>query len=255
MKKGIIACAFLSTAVANPLPRHATLVSRQIVNETQYDFIIAGGGIAGLTAANRLTEDPSGETACPIIFPFTALLIIGIVNVLVIEAGPFDQGEAEVLVPGKFSLNRYTSLLQSVPQKALNNQKFIVPFGRVVGGGSAVNALVWLRSAKAEYDSWDKQLGDSGWNWNTLLPYFEKSEKFTPPSQSYAREANISFIDNVHGKEGPVHVSYPNFFWNGSGESYYPHLPPVWHSCNKLTNHSQLVECSARGWLHSRQGS
>ena len=61
MKRVLIACATLAISVANPLPRYATLATRQVVNETQYDFIVAGGGVAGLTVADRLTEDPKGK--------------------------------------------------------------------------------------------------------------------------------------------------------------------------------------------------
>ena len=60
-KKALLYCAIASVTGALQLPRHATLTSRQSVNETKYDFIIAGGGIAGLTVADRLTEDPNGS--------------------------------------------------------------------------------------------------------------------------------------------------------------------------------------------------
>lgn len=150
------------------------------------------------------------------------------VKVLVIEAGPFDQGEDVVLVPGEWEFSRYVTTLQSVPQTALDNQSYIVPFGSAVGGGSVINLLVWLRSAKAEYDSWEKQLGDPGWTWDTLLPYFKKSENFTPPSTEFAHEGNISWIDSVHGRDGPVHVSYPNFFWEGSGKLIKPICTQRW---------------------------
>jgi len=163
------------------------------------------------------------------------------VKVLVIEAGPFDQGEDNVLIPGKWDFSRYVAILQSVPQTALNNQSYIVPFGRAVGGGSVVNWLVWLRSAKAEYDSWETQLGDAGWSWDTLLPYFKKSETFTPPSSDYAHKGNISWIESVHGLNGPVHVSYPNFFWEGSGKFLKSEYVQRW----ELTCESQLVERSS----------
>ena len=60
LKSAFVTSLFVLNSVANPLPRFATLVSRKTVSQTQYDFIVAGGGIAGLTAADRLTEDPKG---------------------------------------------------------------------------------------------------------------------------------------------------------------------------------------------------
>lgn len=160
------------------------------------------------------TQKVSGQAS---LYSLGICLMRVAVKVLVVEAGPFDQGEGDILIPGEGDLSPYVSILHSVPQAALNNQSFIVPFGRVVGGGSVVNSLVWLRSAKAEYDSWATQLGDPGWTWDALLPYFKKSEDFAAPIASYAQEGNVSWVDSVHGHDGSVHASYPNFFWKGSG--------------------------------------
>jgi choline dehydrogenase len=104
---------------------------------------------------------------------------------LVIEAGPFDKGEDSVLIPGSFFPVPYLWLpLNSVPQEQLNNQTFSVPLGRVVGGGSVVNAMVFLRGGKQEYSHWEA-LGAKGWGWDDLLPYFIKVWTF----RSHAFEA------------------------------------------------------------------
>ncbi|KAI1772911.1 alcohol oxidase [Hypoxylon cercidicola] len=184
------------TANALRVPRHATIASRQDVNQA-YDFVIVGGGISGLTVADRLTEDPN-------------------VSVLVIEAGPFDHDEDAVLVPGAWDPTAYlVPDFLSEPDTVLNSQAFSVLAPRVVGGGSIVNTMLNLRAAKEEYDLWD-DLGADGWNWGSLLPYFKKSENFTAPDPQYAAEANISWVDDVHGHDGPVQISYPSFFYNGS---------------------------------------
>ncbi|KAK0645452.1 hypothetical protein B0T16DRAFT_428576 [Cercophora newfieldiana] len=149
-------------------PGLATVVSSQTASNTSYDFIIAGGGVSGLTVADRLTEDPS-------------------VKVLVIEAGPFDKDEPSVLVPGSFFPVPYLWIpLPSTPQAALNGKTFNVPAGRVVGGGSVVNAMVF-------------------------------SENSTAPNPEFAKSANFSYVEEVHGHSGPVQVSFPNFYYPASG--------------------------------------
>ncbi|GAB1319975.1 hypothetical protein MFIFM68171_10185 [Madurella fahalii] len=187
----------LATA-SRKAPSFATIVSPRIASNTAYDFIIAGGGISGLTVADRLTEDPS-------------------VNVLVIEAGPFDQDEESVLIPGAYFPVPYLWIpLPSIPQAALNGRSFNVPAGKVVGGGSVVNAMVFVRPGKAELGAWEK-LGAKGWNWDSLLPYYKKSENSTAPDPDFARQANFSYVDEVHGHDGPVQVSLPNFYYPASG--------------------------------------
>jgi choline dehydrogenase-like flavoprotein len=147
------------TYASRMAPAFATIVSARTVDSTSYDFIIAGGGISGLTVADRLTEDPS-------------------VKVLVIEAGPFDRDEAGVLVPGQYMPVPYLWIpLLSTPQTALNGRSFNVPAGKVVGGGSVVNAMVFVRPGKEELRDWER-LGAKGWDWDSLLPYYKKVSSF-----------------------------------------------------------------------------
>ncbi|KAH6842438.1 GMC oxidoreductase-domain-containing protein [Chaetomium sp. MPI-CAGE-AT-0009] len=179
-------------------PERATAVSPGTAANTTYDFIIAGGGISGLTVADRLTEDPS-------------------VKVLVIEAGPFDRDDPSVLIPGAFFPVPYLWIpLPSTPQTALNGRSFNVPAGKVVGGGSVVNAMVFVRPQKEELRDW-ATLGAKGWDWDGLLPYYKKSENSTAPDPEFARRANFSYVDEVHGHSGPVQVSFPNFYYPASG--------------------------------------
>ncbi len=137
-------------------PPHATIVDRgTVAAHGAYDFVIAGGGIAGLSVADRLTEDPS-------------------VSVLVLEAGPFDLGEDAVRVPGAYNpFNYLWPALLSVPQPALGGGIYFVPTGRVVGGGSAVNAMIFIRGDRGDYGGWTA-LGNPGWTYADLLPYFKK---------------------------------------------------------------------------------
>lgn len=96
------------------------------------------------------------------------------VSVLVIEAGPFDNGEEGVAIPGASDPAAYIwQPLTSQPQTALHNRTFLATCARVVGGGSVVNAMVFLRGGKPEYAAWEG-LGAKGWDWDGLLPYFKK---------------------------------------------------------------------------------
>ncbi|KAI0533120.1 GMC oxidoreductase-domain-containing protein [Xylaria digitata] len=183
-------------ASAALVPPHASAVSRQEVENNTYGFIVAGGGIAGLTVADRLTEDPS-------------------VSVLVIEAGSFDQREDNVLIPEAYPPFQYFSGLESVPQEGLNNRSIDTICAKVVGGGSVVNAMVYLRGDKADYDDWGK-LGNPGWSWDSIFPYFLKGENFTKPDRDFAAQTNISWDNSVRGTSGPVKYSYPNYFYPGS---------------------------------------
>ncbi|KAF2662540.1 GMC oxidoreductase [Lophiostoma macrostomum CBS 122681] len=178
-----------------------TITSRALSNESTYDFVIAGGGIAGLTVADRLTENPN-------------------ITVLVIEHGPFDQRQDGVMVPGAYFPVPYLWLpLSSTPQTALDNTVYGVPCGRVVGGGSVVNAMFFHRSSAVDYEAWD-QLGATGWGWADLFPYFKKSETFTPPGAAYASEHNITWDTAVHGFSGPVQASHAPYDYPGSANFY-----------------------------------
>ncbi|KAK3367469.1 hypothetical protein B0H63DRAFT_82163 [Podospora didyma] len=182
--------------VSTRVPRHATIVNRQTLN-SNYTFIIAGGGIAGLTLADRLTEDPS-------------------VSVLVLEAGPFDQGQDGILIPGAYAPYLYFwPNLVTAPQTALNNRTIGTVCAKVVGGGSAINAMVFLRGDAGDYNDWGS-LGNNGWSWKTLLPFFTKSENFTRPAAALAQAGNISWDESVRGHSGPVQYTYPPFFYKGS---------------------------------------
>ena len=94
---------------------------------------------------------------------------------LVIEYGPLDNKEPSVLVPGLLNLTSspYFFNLTSIPQRELNNGMFQVPAAAVVGGGTVVNGLFFDRGAAVDYDAWE-EIGNPGWGWDDLLPYFRK---------------------------------------------------------------------------------
>ncbi|TVY82880.1 Dehydrogenase xptC [Lachnellula suecica] len=210
--------ALAYSVVALRASRHATQVRRLDANSTKYDFVIVGGGLTGLTVADRLTEDPS-------------------VRVLVIEAGPFDEGQRAVLVPGAFDQSEipYYWNLTSEPQTSLGNRSFSVPMGKAVGGGTVGNAMVFFRAAKGDYDSWEA-LGATSLAYDTLLPYMKKSESFTAPEQSFAEKGNVSWDESNHGSTGPVQISYPNYFYPGSANWWNAALETGFDSAADINN-------------------
>lgn len=98
--------------------------------------------------------------------------------------------------------------IYSAPVQNLGNQTFLVTVGNVVGGGSYVNGMQFDRGADADYDAW-AELGNKGWGWSGLRPYFMKSNSFDPPSEKTAKQFGITYEKSAYGK-GPLKVSIPD---------------------------------------------
>ncbi|KAK4160743.1 putative GMC oxidoreductase, partial [Cladorrhinum sp. PSN259] len=166
-----------------------------------YDYIIVGGGVAGLVVANKLSRHPDAVT------------------VLVLEAGGLDSSPDIITVPsliGHGIIPSYNWNFSTAPQEFLDNNTRYYDQGHVVGGGSILNGLLMTRGAKVDYDAWET-LGNSGWNWRQMLRYFKKSERFSPPLCSEQTEAlHINPHPAYHGTKGHLEVGYPNFFYNQS---------------------------------------
>ena len=163
---------------------------------------------------------------------------------LVIEYGPLDTLEAEVLVPGLPPPSIYSRTYTSVPQSGLLNRTQPLYSGAVVGGGTVVNGMFFNRGSAADYDSWEA-LGNPGWGWKDILPYFKKSENFTPASEQIASEYPISADLTPHGVGGPVGSGFPSF--------QYPVLKyffPAWNSIGVFSN-SQPNDGQAIGAFYS----
>ncbi|KAF5661417.1 alcohol oxidase [Fusarium heterosporum] len=171
--------------------------SAQDVNVgAEYDYVIVGAGASGLTVANRLSEDPA-------------------VTVLVIEAGDFDKNEDFMTIPGLAGGaigTKYDWNLTYPASSSLNGRNISAPLGKVVGGSTKLNRMVFDRGSKADYDRW-AELGNRDWQWKTLLPFFKKSEKFTPPTAEIKKKYGVTTDPSAHGTSGFIHSSYSPFFW------------------------------------------
>ncbi len=142
-----------------------------------YDYIIVGSGSAGSVLANRLSADPA-------------------IKVLLIEAGGSDKSLYVRMPAGiaKLSTPQFDWQYNTAPQAAMAGRRMYWPRGRLLGGSSSVNAMVYIRGQAADYDHW-RQLGNAGWSYADVLPFFKKAER------------NGRLHDEFHGSDGPLNVA------------------------------------------------
>ncbi|KAF7977585.1 hypothetical protein HWV62_3176 [Athelia sp. TMB] len=213
--------------------------------EKTYDYVIIGGGTAGLTVASRLSENPN--------------MTVGVLeagqdlsdNPTIRLAGKCMQRALYPVIQLKARLGGWLAAahtpgqefhwhFQTVEQTHANNRKLDVHRGKLVGGSSAMNALMWARASKAEYDAL-VELGNPGWSFDELLPYFKKSQCHTP------QENNIfpgtGAISPSQGSNGPVKTSF-NTWYSSLIEPLVAAASNLSIPINSDPNSGNMVGCS-----------
>jgi len=204
-----------------------------------FDFVVVGGGSGGCAVAGRLSEDAATSVA---------LLDAGGKNDNWVVTTP---GAIILMLSGK--INNWA--FDTVPQKGLNGRIGYQPRGKGLGGSSAINAMVYIRGHRADYDQW-ASLGNTGWSYADVLPYFKRSEN------------NAELDGEYHGKDGPLHVSglrsdnpVKEMFLQGAREAQF-RIRDDFNGAEQeglgiyqVTQENGERWSAARGYIHPHMGS
>ncbi|CAH8579528.1 unnamed protein product [Schistosoma turkestanicum] len=181
--KHIIKCQFTTSS---NVTNHQKLTIKSNESKPSYEYIIIGAGSAGCVLANRLSlPHPKTKHSS---------------KVLVLEAGPTDTGISRWTIKMPAALmynlcdNKYNWYYHTVPQKHMNDRTMYWPRGRVLGGSSSLNAMVYIRGHALDYDRWELE-GAEGWSYANCLPYFRKAQTHELGGNQY------------RGSDGPLYVS------------------------------------------------
>ncbi|OSD02316.1 GMC oxidoreductase [Trametes coccinea BRFM310] len=160
-------------------------VRRAMSDAMTYDYVIVGGGTAGCIIASRLSEDPA-------------------VTVLLIEAGRSHQGNLLARLPMGFAQMFRSSWdwqYETTPQKALDGRRIYWPRGKLLGGSSSMNALIYHHCAPEDLNAWERN-GATGWGYESLKGYFKRAERYIP-------DPTHRMDTSLHGHDGPWAISHP----------------------------------------------
>ncbi|KAF7299908.1 Choline dehydrogenase [Mycena chlorophos] len=193
----LVACVHGATAIH----KRSTTDPTQVAGKT-FDFVVVGGGTAGLAVAARLAEWTN-------------------ITIAVIEAGSDgSEFEQQIAIPGMSYLDGLTGTsydwsYPTTPQTYADNEVRTWPRGKGLGGSSAINGGFWCRGSSGEYDAWNTlQNGAEGaedWGWNAMQTAIKKSETFTPMDDANAATFDVLHDSSAHGNDGPIQSSFSSY--------------------------------------------
>jgi choline dehydrogenase-like flavoprotein len=208
----------------NLLTTNAILLNdpHEVTGKT-YDYVIAGGGLTGLTTAVRLTSDER-------------------ITALVIESGFYQSSRGPIVEDlNSFGQAFGTSLdhaFQTVPLD-INGRPLTIHSGNGLGGSTLINGATYTSPSKVQIDSWESHLGNPGWNWKNISSYIRRNEQARPPSDRQI-EAGHFFDPECHGTKGALHVGPRD-----GGSEYSPLIKRLMEVVKKRDASSGGMYCAA----------
>ncbi|KAJ5360177.1 Glucose-methanol-choline oxidoreductase [Penicillium concentricum] len=206
MRPSLSATIVGASLIAN---QFASALSPRTEVDDSYDFVIVGGGQAGLVLGARLSEDKNH-------------------TVLVLESGgDGDEFRKRIDTPAySYFDSLWTTPLNwdfyTVAQPNADDREINWPRGKVLGGSSAINGLYMTRPGEDEINAWkdmlDEMDGADKWSWASFYAAMKKSETFTPPTDDVVDEARITWNATHHGTDGPIHATYPDYTFPEVGD-------------------------------------